>query len=368
MRVVVVSLQSKGAMGLGAIQVVNSINSFSDKVLFVTTQFIKRKYVDQTVNIEIFNLTKENIFTYVNINTMHRFQKCILDFNPDIVYIYSPHPWNMIIFKKIKKPSVYVFHDPFFRVKPRFFSRNYFFSTIYVNEYNIAIKHSKKIIFTCRKVANRAMKKWNIPPEKVDVIPLPSLRMFDYYDKYKDCPPHYDIIFFGRADKYKGLDVLFKSALYLKNVGKEIKGLIVVQGDLFSVVDASLVKQVSNSFEIINDFLSEEELGKYIAASKMVVAPYISATGSHVPHVAFCYGKPVIATNVGCFPEYIKDERFGVLVEPASVKALADAILKVLTKRYDRVLIRYRYEYFLDTWLKKSMQVLFDLAKQKSDG
>ena len=61
--------------------------------------------------------------------------------------------------------------------------------------------------------------------------------------------------------------------------------------------------------------------------------PYISASQSGIIHLAYAFGKPVIATNVGALPEIVNNGRTGLLVEPRNESALADAIIRLLSDK-----------------------------------
>jgi glycosyltransferase involved in cell wall biosynthesis len=61
-----------------------------------------------------------------------------------------------------------------------------------------------------------------------------------------------------------------------------------------------------------------------------VATPYIRATQSGVAHLAFTFGRPVVATAVGDLPEVIQDDVTGLLVEPDDAEGLANAIVKLL--------------------------------------
>ena len=54
------------------------------------------------------------------------------------------------------------------------------------------------------------------------------------------------------------------------------------------------------------------------------------------PVEALAAGCPVIAYGVGGACDYVKDGKNGILFEPQSAKALAEAILKFEKKRFDR--------------------------------
>jgi glycosyltransferase involved in cell wall biosynthesis len=46
---------------------------------------------------------------------------------------------------------------------------------------------------------------------------------------------------------------------------------------------------------------------------------------------AFCRGRPVVGSRVGGIPDLVEDGRTGVLVEPGNARALADALVQVLS-------------------------------------
>lgn len=75
-------------------------------------------------------------------------------------------------------------------------------------------------------------------------------------------------------------------------------------------------------------FVEEEQLISYIKACKLVVLPYHEATGTMTVCQVFYYGCPVIASNVGVFPEYIKEA--GAIFEHGNAKMLADTIENLL--------------------------------------
>jgi len=65
----------------------------------------------------------------------------------------------------------------------------------------------------------------------------------------------------------------------------------------------------------------------------VAVYPYRSITQSGALQVAYAFGKPVVATNVGGFPEAVDDGKSGILVKPEEPAELAEAILKIVNSR-----------------------------------
>src|SRR5205085_4827138 len=86
----------------------------------------------------------------------------------------------------------------------------------------------------------------------------------------------------------------------------------------------------SSGVTVINRYLEDRELAELIARARIVVMPYRDATGSQVPQTAAAYGTPVVATAVGCLPEYVQDGVTGLVVAPRDSTQLADAIQTLL--------------------------------------
>jgi glycosyltransferase involved in cell wall biosynthesis len=73
-------------------------------------------------------------------------------------------------------------------------------------------------------------------------------------------------------------------------------------------------------------YLPSSQFAEVFSAHDVLVLPYLSGTGSIVREVGFRYGLPVIATTVGSIGEGIDHDTTGLLIEPNSVDALADAL------------------------------------------
>ena len=82
---------------------------------------------------------------------------------------------------------------------------------------------------------------------------------------------------------------------------------------------------------IRNDFIPDEEVGKYFQESRLVVLPYKNATQSGVIPIAAAYSRPVVASRVGAIPDMVVDGKTGILVEPSSASALASAVNSLLS-------------------------------------
>ena len=79
---------------------------------------------------------------------------------------------------------------------------------------------------------------------------------------------------------------------------------------------------------LVDGYLPDDEVEPYFAAADLCVLPYESATQSGVIQIAYSFGLPVIATDVGGLPEVVLDGRTGFVVPPKDVKALAEAVVR----------------------------------------
>jgi glycosyltransferase involved in cell wall biosynthesis len=87
----------------------------------------------------------------------------------------------------------------------------------------------------------------------------------------------------------------------------------------------------SSRFEICKGFIPGDVAAALFQKVSLVVLPYISASTSGILVTAYVFGKPVVATRVGCLPEYVQDGITGLLVPPRNVEELADAIARLLS-------------------------------------
>jgi glycosyltransferase involved in cell wall biosynthesis len=158
--------------------------------------------------------------------------------------------------------------------------------------------------------------------DKFRFIPFGEL---DIYRKFKeeDQKTNYsDLIFFGRISPYKGIEYLINAIENLNSEGIKVKTIIAGQGEIY--FDTSRLEELG--ILLINRYIPNSELVSLISGTKVVVCPYTDATQSGVIMTAFAFNKPVIATDVGSFPEVIKNGITGFLVKPKNAFELASKI------------------------------------------
>jgi len=135
----------------------------------------------------------------------------------------------------------------------------------------------------------------------------------------------YDILFVGRLNQAKGIDILLKAAKVLKDkYGKNLKIAIVGDGPLKENLNNLAVKLgVNGEVKFLGVRKDIEEL---MVSSKIFVLP---SRWEGLPMVileAMSRGMSIIATGVGGIPEVVENGKEGILISPEDPETLAQAI------------------------------------------
>ena len=136
-----------------------------------------------------------------------------------------------------------------------------------------------------------------------------------------------NILFFGRITPYKGLEYLFEAMV---EIHKQIpQATLTVAGGGNYYFDISKYRDLPY-IEIINRYVSLDELAKLLYESTIVVCPYKEATQSGVIMTAYSMCKPVVVTNVGGLAEMVDDGKSGIVISPCDIMALQQSLVNLL--------------------------------------
>lgn len=151
-----------------------------------------------------------------------------------------------------------------------------------------------------------------VPHGLIDYGPLPAISK----------PSKPTLLFLGRVVKYKGIEMLLDA---IKKVPSHLYEHLVIAGK-WSYTNET--EYDHNKVTIVNKWLSNEDITRYIALADIMVFPYLEATQSGVATLAINYLRPVIVTNVGAFKEQF-DSDAALFVNP-DTNELAEAITTLL--------------------------------------
>jgi glycosyltransferase involved in cell wall biosynthesis len=135
------------------------------------------------------------------------------------------------------------------------------------------------------------------------------------------------ILFFGRMEDYKGLDVLWRAAEKMHRAGVAFELLVAGRGPELDRLEDDLA--MLPEVQIMNGFVPPLDVIKSIQWSNCVVLPYRSASQSGVLAAAFAGRRFVVASDVGGLADVIHDGRNGILVSPGEVDQLASVLTEV---------------------------------------
>ena len=139
------------------------------------------------------------------------------------------------------------------------------------------------------------------------------------------------VLFFGVWSKYKGIDVLLDA---FARVRTELPvARMVLAGSVGADIDVEMVLEKAGRIGNVDarpGYVPADEVATLLESARLVVTPYIRASQSGVAHLAFTFGRPVVASAVGDLPDAVQDDVTGLLVEPGDSDGLAVAMLRLL--------------------------------------
>lgn len=254
-------------------------------------------------------------------------------FCPDVVHITGAQEWNPFlgaILKKRNIPTVYTVHDVihhegvpgYFRVTEAIFRKT----------------PSGFVVLTGE--SKRQLAAQGVDEAKIRVIPH---GVYDFFRKNQneaanasesaetdvltDEPSRKEILFFGRIEPYKGLPILLDAFAPLAAAYPDWRLVIAGSGD----VSAFRERLDHPQIELINRFVSDDEVETLMKRAEIVALPYLSATQSGVIPTAFPFEKAIVATAVGGIPDMIRDGETGLLVEANNAASFRIALERLMT-------------------------------------
>ncbi len=148
-------------------------------------------------------------------------------------------------------------------------------------------------------------------------------------------PPQAQVVlFFGALRPYKGVDLLIEVVGPVRRACPA--ALFVVAGQVLVGEGAQYERQAAalglgpEDLQLRFSYLNTAQAIAYVCASDLVILPYREIYQSGVLLWAYSFGRPVLATRVGSFPECIEEGRSGWLVDKEDVEGLQQALIRIL--------------------------------------
>ena len=168
------------------------------------------------------------------------------------------------------------------------------------------------------------------PQAQIAYHAFPSL-VTDTIIQGKEMPPEMTkttkpyILFFGRIEKYKGVELLY-DAFCKDNALHENYNLVIAGYGQLKIEKV----EGERTLIVINRYIKDTEVAYLYKNAKCVVYPYISATQSGVLSLAFYFNVPVVASDVPFFQEVIGHSKTGYLFKAGDINNLCDKLRRIL--------------------------------------
>ena len=262
----------------------------------------------------------------------HKIKKFIKDNHYDLIHTTSccKTLFFLMPFLFFFKKTMLTVHDPIPHGKISWFD-NFFRRKLY-------FRANKNLLFLSKSLLIPFCKKYGFKKEKIYFSSLSVYDILNQYDKKNNVYGEY-ILFFGRIEPYKGVELLIDAFARTGLSSKGVKLVVAVNGKFKYNSD------VSGNVIVINRFIENSELANLIFYSKYVVLPYLTATQSGCVMSAFAFNKPVLATNVGDLPLTVKDGELGIICNPNDVNGLAKAIDKMYEGNLEQMALNIKDKY-----------------------
>jgi glycosyltransferase involved in cell wall biosynthesis len=188
------------------------------------------------------------------------------------------------------------------------------------------------VVAHSRHGARRLRDEVGIDPQRIAVIHHGA---FDYLTRLPEERPLpgelHDaegpvVLFFGLLRPYKGIDVLLEAFRSVR--GAE---LWIVGNPRMPVEPLRhLAEAVPGTVRFVPRFITDPEIPAYFRRADLVVLPYRDVEHSGVVYTALAFGKPMVLTAVGGFPELASEHGAARIVPPENPAALAQAVAELI--------------------------------------
>ena len=311
------------------IQLANALAAFADIHLIFGRPVPAHKLalIDKRIAFDTFRKPNRDSHPK-NLFVIRRIFRRIKELDPDLLHIQeSQTPWfelGLSLERTKLPPVVITVHDAI--AHPGDHPILFYQQTRACN-----IRKARVVIAHAQSVKRDLITRFRVAESSIRVLPHGELG--SWFQKLSSVPvPQREertILFFGRIVHYKGLEHLVEAMHRVQRAIPDAKLLIAGAG-------SDLPKQTRDlgiTCELQPGFVPDDRVAELFQRSAALVMPYIEASQSGVAAIALGLGTPLIASAIGGLPEMIRNHEDGILVPPGDSRALALAIINMLSNR-----------------------------------
>ncbi len=143
-------------------------------------------------------------------------------------------------------------------------------------------------------------------------------------------------LLFGKIKPYKGADVLIDAFAALPPALRA-QARVRIVGQPYMPLDPLRARAealgIADAVSIEPDYIADDAVDALFAPGTVAVFPYREIEASGVLSYAIANGRPIIASRLGSFAEFLRDHTHGRLVPPGDASALTAAMAETLSDR-----------------------------------
>ena len=292
----------------------------------------------------------------------YKFGNFIGDINPDIIHFESLSTAFIGMLPSIYRKKVVInIHDP----EPHSGEENWRTKLIR----SLFFPRTDQFILFSDYSRNQFIKAY----KPKGIVSNTRLVPYNSYLRYKPKPidlnidfaKDYIILFYGRISKYKGVEILLGAFDIINRKYPNVKLIIAGKANYNYSIPKSLKNMIGTSLFIINRFITNEEVSFLMRESSVLVCPYKDATQSGVIMTALSFGLPVVASNVGGLPEYIQNNKNGVLLTVNNVNNLVKVLIDFLENNKRKKVFKIPNDLSIETNTNKIVALYNNLIVNK---
>ncbi len=309
----------------------NIMNNFENKheiICIIPSAYSVNEFSEEFNDVIVDPVSQSKNRIISSIKFLLELKRIIKENNVNKIFIYLDNHWfNSLLSHAFKDIDYTVWvHDPVLHLGERKNAK----IIRYMNSKNF-FPNVKNFIVSYGDAKRELSKKYKINLNNIYVVWLPELPEMEFVDlKNRHTEIQYDLMFFGRIEKYKGINLLINTVKDMKDINL----LIIGRGK-----EDKKVKEITekcSNISFINEYVENYKLAEYINKSNLVILPYKEATGTQTIQIANYYNKPVIVNKVGSFKEYVVNGINGYIMDDYTKQCIKETIEKASKFKINR--------------------------------
>ena len=177
-----------------------------------------------------------------------------------------------------------------------------------------------------------AINYWKLPETLISVIPNPVVKKIDTHNVLNAKSNQKKILFLGRMDAIKGVVNFTRAMKIVLHQYPDWKVVYAGSDSYFELKDKMYSSFILEELKywknqvIFRGSYTLSELNEILNTSSICVIPSYFESFSYTCTEAMSAGKAIVCSKLGAFPEIVKNNKEGLLINPYSSKQIARAV------------------------------------------